>query len=185
MVKKTSPWKAFRSLKNHKLTKWCKHVMQIILINKTISILVDHVEGLFELCNLCLVEHGKHIGGGTLCSLFVGATAACGLAGRHDSVKYNWGENRLWLGKIWCTRYTDSVSRNLKIHFVFKQRKITILSHTSTHNDKMLLYVPPKKISPTKFINNITNLLRWQTFRHLRSLMAMSHVSNRSLLTDN
>ena len=40
--------------------------MQVLFVNETITILVDHVKGLFELLNLRLVEHCEHVGGGAL-----------------------------------------------------------------------------------------------------------------------
>lgn len=43
--------------------------MKVFFVNKTISVLVYHVEGLFELLNLRLVKHSKHIGGGALRTL--------------------------------------------------------------------------------------------------------------------
>lgn len=43
--------------------------MKVFFVNKAISVLVDHVEGLLELLNLRLVKHSKHIGGGTLGAL--------------------------------------------------------------------------------------------------------------------
>lgn len=43
--------------------------MKIFFVNKTVSVLVNHVESLLELLNLRLVKHGKHIGGGPLRTL--------------------------------------------------------------------------------------------------------------------
>lgn len=43
--------------------------MKVFFVNKTISVLVNRVEGLLELLNLRLVKHSKHIGGGTLGAL--------------------------------------------------------------------------------------------------------------------
>lgn len=54
--------------------------MQVILVNKSISILVNHVEGLFELRDLSLVKHRKHVGSRSLGALLVRATAAGSLA---------------------------------------------------------------------------------------------------------
>ena len=36
--------------------------MQVLLVDEAIPVLVDHVEGLFELLDLGLVKHGEHIG---------------------------------------------------------------------------------------------------------------------------
>lgn len=49
-----------------------QHVMQILLIDETVSVLVDHVERLFELLDLRLVEHGEDVGGGPLRPLLGG-----------------------------------------------------------------------------------------------------------------
>lgn len=46
--------------------------MQILLVNETISVLVDHIEGFFELLDLRLVEHGEHVGRGPLGTLLGG-----------------------------------------------------------------------------------------------------------------
>lgn len=54
------------------LTQRGQHVMQILLVNETVSVLVDHVEGLFELLDLRLVEHGEHVRGGPLRALLGG-----------------------------------------------------------------------------------------------------------------
>ena len=43
--------------------------MKVFFINKTIPVLVDHVEGLLELLDLRLIKHGEHIGGGALRTL--------------------------------------------------------------------------------------------------------------------
>jgi hypothetical protein len=44
---------------------------------------VDHVEGLLELLDLILVEHGEDIAGGALGPLLGCASAGGGLAGGH------------------------------------------------------------------------------------------------------
>lgn len=44
--------------------------MKVLFVNEAIPVLVDHVESLFELLYLRLIEHGKHVGGGTLRTLF-------------------------------------------------------------------------------------------------------------------
>lgn len=46
--------------------------MQILLVNKPVAVLVDHVEGLFELLDLRLVKHGEHIAGSALGTLLGG-----------------------------------------------------------------------------------------------------------------
>lgn len=46
--------------------------MQILLVYETVSVLVDHVECLFELLDLRLVKHGEDIGGGPLRALLGG-----------------------------------------------------------------------------------------------------------------
>lgn len=56
--------------------------MQILLVDETIPVLVDHVERLFELLDLGLVKHGKDIGGGPLWPL-LGGLSLCTFA-RHD-----------------------------------------------------------------------------------------------------
>lgn len=43
--------------------------MQVFFVDEPISVLVDHVESFFELLDLRLIEHGKHIGGGALGTL--------------------------------------------------------------------------------------------------------------------
>ena len=40
--------------------------MKILFIHESIAILVNHIEGLLEFLNLGLIEHGKHVAGGTL-----------------------------------------------------------------------------------------------------------------------
>lgn len=55
--------------------------MQILFVDETIPVLVDHVECLFELLNLRLVEHGEDIGGGPLRALLGGLSL--GTLARH------------------------------------------------------------------------------------------------------
>ena len=43
--------------------------MQILLIDEAVSVLVDHIKGLFKLLDLRLVEHGEDIGRGSLWTL--------------------------------------------------------------------------------------------------------------------
>ena len=67
--------------KHYDFTKGCEHVMQVFLVNEAIVVLIDHVECLFELLYLRLVEHRKHVRcrpmGTVLC--FTGC-----LCSRHD-----------------------------------------------------------------------------------------------------
>ena len=64
----------------HYLSKRCQHVFQVVMVNETIAILINHVEGLLELLDLVLVEHGEHIAGRPLSSFLRGATPSCGLS---------------------------------------------------------------------------------------------------------
>lgn len=57
--------------------------MQILLVDESVMILVDHVEGLLEFGDLRLIEHGKDIRGGPLRPLLRGTTTAHCLSGRH------------------------------------------------------------------------------------------------------
>jgi hypothetical protein len=57
--------------------------VQIVLIDEAVSVMVDHVEGLFELLDLVLVEHGEHIARGSLSTLLGGSAPGCCLSGRH------------------------------------------------------------------------------------------------------
>ena len=59
------------------LTERCQHVVQIFLVDEAVTILVDHVERLFELLDLSLIEHGEDIRSGSLSALLGGAPAAC------------------------------------------------------------------------------------------------------------
>merc|ERR1719220_3012958 len=65
------------------LAQRCKHVMKILIVYESIPVVINHVECLFELLNLVLIEHGEHIAGGSLGSFLGGSPPACGLAGRH------------------------------------------------------------------------------------------------------
>lgn len=56
--------------------------MKILLVDEAVSVLVDHVEGLLELLDLRLVEHGEHVGCGPLGAL-LGGLPLCTFA-RHD-----------------------------------------------------------------------------------------------------
>lgn len=55
--------------------------MQILLVDETVPVLVDHVERLFELLDLRLIEHGKDVGGGPLRALLGGLSL--GTLARH------------------------------------------------------------------------------------------------------
>lgn len=55
--------------------------MQILLVDEAVSVLVDHVERLFELLDLRLVEHGEDVGGGPLGALLGGLSL--GTLARH------------------------------------------------------------------------------------------------------
>lgn len=61
--------------------------MKVFFVDKSISVLINHVEGLFEFLNLGLVKHGKNIGSRALGPLFGGHPAACCLSGRHVRCK--------------------------------------------------------------------------------------------------
>jgi len=60
-----------------------QHVVEVLLVNEPIPVLVDHVEGLLELLDLVLVEHGEHVGGGSLRALLRRPTTSGGLTRRH------------------------------------------------------------------------------------------------------
>lgn len=55
--------------------------MQVLLVDEAVPVLVNHVEGLLELLDLGLVEHGKHVGGGALRALL--SVLALGPFARH------------------------------------------------------------------------------------------------------
>ena len=55
------------------------------MVDETVAVLVDHVEGLLELLDLVLVEHGEDVGGGALGAFLGRAAAAGGFPGRHDA----------------------------------------------------------------------------------------------------
>ena len=55
--------------------------MQVLLVDKPVTVLVDHVEGLLELLDLRLVKHGEDIGGGALRALLGGLSL--GARARH------------------------------------------------------------------------------------------------------
>ena len=64
------------------LSKGSKHILQIIIVNKPISILIDHVKGLFKFLDLILIKHCKYVGGCTL-STFLRARPPLGFPARH------------------------------------------------------------------------------------------------------
>ena len=43
------------------LTQRGQHIMQILFVDEAVTVLVDHVKGLFELLDLGLVKHGKDV----------------------------------------------------------------------------------------------------------------------------
>lgn len=45
------------------LSQGGQHVLEVFVVNESVPVLVDHIEGLFELLNLVLVEHGEHVRG--------------------------------------------------------------------------------------------------------------------------
>lgn len=55
--------------------------MKVLFVHEAVSILVDHVEGFFELLDLGLVKHGEDIGGGALRALLCGLSLC--LLARH------------------------------------------------------------------------------------------------------
>lgn len=73
--------------------------MQILLVDETVSVLVDHVERLFELLDLRLVEHGEDVGGGPLRALLGGLSL--GALARHGG------------GWIWACAHSKGTMRGL------------------------------------------------------------------------
>lgn len=63
------------------LTEGRQHVVKVLFVHKSVSILVNHVEGFFELLDLGLIKHGEDIGGGALRALLCGLSL--GLLARH------------------------------------------------------------------------------------------------------
>ena len=51
------------------LAQRCQHVFQVVMVNETIAILINHVEGLLELLDLILIEHSKDVRSGPLGTL--------------------------------------------------------------------------------------------------------------------
>lgn len=74
--------------------------MQILLVNETVSVLVNHVERLFELLDLRLVEHGEDVGGGPLGALLGGLSL--GTLARHGG------------GWIWACAHSEGVIHGLE-----------------------------------------------------------------------
>ena len=60
--------------------------MKVLLVDETVPVLVDHVEGLLELLDLVLAEHGEDIGGGPLGALLGDPAAGGGTTGRHGDL---------------------------------------------------------------------------------------------------
>merc|ERR1719384_1047192 len=67
-----------------------QHVMEVLVVNEPVPVVVDHVEGLLELLDLVLVEHGKHIAGGSLGPLLGGAPPSGCFARRHPALLSNY-----------------------------------------------------------------------------------------------
>lgn len=57
--------------------------MQILLVDESIVILIDHVESLFEFGDLRLVEHRENVRCRALGAFLRGGTATGSFAGRH------------------------------------------------------------------------------------------------------
>ena len=80
------------------LSKGSKHILQIIIVNKPISILIDHVKGLFKFLDLILIKHCKYVGGCTL-STFLRARPPLGFPARHFG-GWIWGlRDQTWKDK--------------------------------------------------------------------------------------
>jgi len=60
-----------------------QHVVEVLVVDEPVPVVVDHVEGLLELLDLVLVEHGKDIAGCPLSPLLCSSTTSCGLSGGH------------------------------------------------------------------------------------------------------
>merc|ERR1719427_485682 len=67
----------FQILLSWILSKRSKHVMEIFVVNETIPVMINHVERLLELLDLVLVEHSKHIAGGSLSSFLRCSLTSC------------------------------------------------------------------------------------------------------------
>ena len=67
--------------KSH-LSQGSQHILEIIVIDEPVPVLVNHVEGLLELLDLVLVEHGEDVGGGALGTLLRARTSGR-FAARH------------------------------------------------------------------------------------------------------
>ena len=67
-----------------------QHVVQVLVVNEPVPVLVNHVEGLLELLDLVLVEHGEHIAGGSLGPLLGGAPPPGCFARRHPALLSNY-----------------------------------------------------------------------------------------------
>jgi len=65
------------------LAKRSQHVVEVLFVNESVPVVVNHVEGLLELLDLVLVKHGEDIAGRPLSPLLGGSTTSCCLSGRH------------------------------------------------------------------------------------------------------
>merc|ERR1719392_108827 len=59
------------------LSKGCEHVVKVFIVDKTVSVVVNHVKCLLELLNLILVEHSKNIASSSLSSFLSSASSSC------------------------------------------------------------------------------------------------------------
>merc|ERR1719392_171730 len=59
------------------LSKGCEHVVEVFIVDKTVSVVVNHVKCLLELLNLILVEHSKNIASSSLSSFLSSASSSC------------------------------------------------------------------------------------------------------------
>ena len=66
-----------------------QHVMKVLVVDEPVPVLVDHVEGLLELLDLVLIEHGEHIAGGSLGPLLGGSPPSGCFTGRHPALLSN------------------------------------------------------------------------------------------------
>ena len=71
-----------KSNERERHTEGGEHVLEILRVDEAVVVVVNHGEGLLELSNLLLVEHGEDIGG-----LANGALLGLGLASRLHSHK--------------------------------------------------------------------------------------------------
>ena len=92
--------------------------MEVLLVDEAVPVLVDHVEGLLELLDLGLVEHGKHVGGGPLGAL-LGGLALGTLAGHDGGWMTAWGRTKV--GRVSYALHVNSLLRiDIILHsFIF------------------------------------------------------------------